>query len=109
MKSNLISLGKAIVFIVSACIIFSFIVEEKKNLATVDQIEGIFIFTDSKPVSEYDYLGSEKLGFTMGSGQYKDVRDKLIKKVKKQYPAATGIIFHFNDGDTDKADAIKLK
>ncbi|GIV26866.1 MAG: hypothetical protein KatS3mg027_0680 [Bacteroidia bacterium] len=83
--------------------------EPKVNTAEVDQYEGLYVFVDSKPVREYEYLGTEKVVLTFGSGQYRDIRDKLIKKVKKEYPQANGIIFHFNENASDKADAIKIK
>lgn len=67
-----------------------------------------YIFVDSEPVSEYEYLGSTKCKIAF-SVQYQSVRDKLIKKVKKQYPKANGVIFHFHDGGTDLADAIYIK
>jgi hypothetical protein len=79
--------------------------EAQKNEALVSKEEGICIFTDSKPTHETDYLGTVKIGFTMGSGSYKDIISKLIKKARKEYPSAEGIIF---DG-VDKADVIKFK
>lgn len=80
----------------------------KKNTAEVDQYQGVYVFTDSKPVGEYDYLGTVKVSMSL-SGQYASVRDALIKKAKKEYPNANGIIFNFKDGGTDKADAILIK
>ncbi|GAB4457020.1 MAG: hypothetical protein OHK0036_20720 [Bacteroidia bacterium] len=109
MKKNISTLA---IISVIVLIMFSFKTisyEPKLNTAEVEQFEGIYVFVDSKPVREYDYLGTEKVVFTLGSGQYRDIRDKLIKKVKKEYPQANGIIFHFNEGGADKADAIKLK
>lgn len=83
----------------------------QKNAATVDQYEGIYLFSDSKPVAPYDYLGSVKSGGGGGmqSAQYEDVRDRLIKKCKKEYPQADGLILNLKSGATDKADAIKFK
>ena len=83
----------------------------KKSTAEVNQIQGIFIFTNSKPLSEYEYLGSIKTSsiVSLGSAQYQPVRDKMIKKIKKDYPQANGAIFYFNNGSADKADAIKFK
>ncbi len=82
----------------------------KKGTAEVEQYQGLYVFTDSKPVSEYEYLGTVKLTFRIGnSGQYQSVRDVMIKKCKKDYPQADGIIMIFKDGGTDRADAIKFK
>jgi hypothetical protein len=85
--------------------------EPKKSTAEVEQQEGIYIFTDSKPVKDYDYLGTIKTSgvISFGDAQYSGVRDKLIKKCKKDFPNAEGIIFTFKSGGADKADAIKFK
>lgn len=88
---------------------FKYAYDVRSNTAEVEQMDGLYIFVDSKPVKEYDYLGTEKVGVSMGSGQYRDVRDKLIKKIKKEYPQAQGILIHFAEGGADKADAIKFK
>jgi hypothetical protein len=81
-----------------------------KSLATVQQIQGMYIFTDSTPKAEYEFLGSVKGGmFGGGNGQYQPVRDELIKQARKKYPQANGLILHFVNGDTDKADAVKFK
>jgi len=79
------------------------------NHAEVNQLQGVYIFTDSKPVQDYEYLGTVKTGIGFNSGQYQPVRDLMIKKIKKQYPNADGAIFYFNDGNADRCDAIKFK
>lgn len=84
--------------------------EIKSSSAEVEQMQGLYIFTDSKPVKEFEYLGTEKVGMMLGSPQYAEIRDKLIKKVKKEYPKANGVVFHFGgQGGADRADAILLK
>ena len=82
--------------------------EPKKATGEVEQMEGLYIFTDSKPVLEYEYLGTVKATFGMDS-QYQGVRDKLIKKAKKDFPSADGLIMQFKSGGTDKCDAFKFK
>ena len=84
--------------------------EVKNSTAEVNQVEGLLIFTDCKPVKEYEYLGTVKSstgGF--GNSQYEGVRNRLIKKVKNEYPKADGAIMYLNYGQADKADAIKFK
>lgn len=88
---------------------FKSLYEAKKNTAEAEQYQGIYVFTDSKPVKQYDYLGSVKSSGFSGGGQYEDVRDKLIKKTKADFPTADAIILHLKAGGTDHADAIKLK
>ena len=81
-----------------------------KKTAEVATIQNLKVFTDSEPVMEYEYLGTVKNGFNLASsGQYEPVRDGLIKRVKKDYPQADGIILHLINGSADKADAIKFK
>ena len=84
---------------------------DDKAAATVNQVQGLYLFIDSKPVKDYQYLGTVNAGAAVGlaAGQYQAVRDRLLKKIKKEYPDATGAIFNFNKGGTDKADAIKFK
>ncbi len=82
--------------------------EPKKATGEVEQMQGLYIFTDSKPVLEYEYLGTVTATFGMDS-QYQGVRDKLIKKAKKDFPNADGLIMQFKSGGTDKCDAIKFK
>lgn len=82
----------------------------KKSTAEVDQVEGVYIFTDSRPASEYEYVGTVQTGaISMGDSQYIGVRDRLIKKAKKDFPNADGLIFEFRSGKRDKVDAIKFK
>ena len=77
--------------------------------ATATQLQGMYIFTDCTPMQEYEVLGTVKSAASLGSSQYTAVRDRLIKKAKKEHPTGTGIIFHFDDGGTDMADVIKFK
>ncbi len=83
--------------------------EPRSSTAEVDQIQGYCIFINAKPVKEYKYIGTVKSVMTLGSGQFQDVRDKLIRKAKKEYPEGDGLIFNFHDGGTDKCDVIKIK
>jgi hypothetical protein len=81
-----------------------------KATATVNQVQGVYIFIDSKPVAEYTYLGTvDTKGIATDNPQYTIIRDKLIGRIKKDWPAADGVIFSFNAGGRDHADAIKFK
>lgn len=81
----------------------------EKSTAQVNQVQGLYIFTDSKPVLEYEYLGTVKAALTLRSPQYTDVRDKLIRKAKEEFPGAEGVILNFKTGASDQADVIKFK
>lgn len=102
---------KKIFFFLVVIFITSFVLKPitNKSEAQAEQYQGLYIFTDCKPTSPYDYLGNVKVGLTMGDVQYTGVRDKMIKKCKKDYPSADGLILHFVSGGTDKGDAIKFK
>lgn len=63
-------------------------------------------FLLSKPTTEYEYLGSVKKVLAW-SGKPEEMLNSMIKKVKKEYPKADGIVF--TNIDMDKADAIQFK
>jgi len=81
----------------------------KNNIAEVNQIEGYYIFTDCKPVKEYQYLGTVKVTGGFSSGQYTDVLKKIVKRAHDTFPSADALILHFTSGAADHADAIKFK
>lgn len=98
---------------VLCCMLLSFKIDAtkddvKQENAVVSQIEGVYIFTDCKPLSQYDELGVVELYFS-GDTQYQSIRDNLIKKAKKKYPEADGLIFDFNKRGVDKCLAIDFK
>jgi len=102
---------KKVIF--SAVIIFAVGFSAKHNSdkanAVVNQVQGYYLFIDSKPVAAYEYLGTVKYNNSLANTQYSNVRDQLIKRIKKDWPTADGIIFSFNSGGADHADAIKFK
>ncbi|MFM2292697.1 MAG: hypothetical protein RIS29_2510 [Bacteroidota bacterium] len=82
----------------------------KKKTAEVNQIQGLYVFTDSTPVMEYEYVGTVSgNAISFGSGQYEPVRNSILKKTKQKFPEADGVILHLLNGGIDKADAIKFK
>lgn len=82
------------------------LVDTEKEKATVEQMEGLYVFIKSKPTAENDYLGSVKKSLAL-TGNPEEMLNAMIKKVKKEYPNADGIIF--TSVSMDKADAIKFK
>lgn len=105
---------KRILLIFSVLALFAFSFSQKTiddtSLATVNQLQGLYVFTDCRPVAPYKFLGTVKNGMRLaGSSQYEPVRDRLLKKVKADYPDANGIIFSFVNGAADRADAIQFK
>lgn len=80
--------------------------DDAKAKATVIKKEGLYIFLHAKPDAPNQYLGSVKKSIAW-SGKPEEMLNAMIKKVKKEYPAADGIIF--TDVDMDQADAIKFQ
>jgi hypothetical protein len=102
-----ISLGILTGLSLTLLIAFSTATQEIKNsTAEVKQVQGLYIFTDCKPVKEVDYLGTVKVKGVVMSNKYTAMRDLLIKKAKKDFPKADGIII---SDDSFEADAIKFK
>lgn len=83
--------------------------QKNKSQAKVEQYQGVYIFVDSKPVGETDYLGTVKKSFGLMGGQYTVLRDALIKKCKSDFKDAQALILKFVEGGADMGDAIKFK
>jgi hypothetical protein len=81
---------------------------EKNNLAKVEQFQGLYIFTDCTPTKEHKYIETVKFSGGFNNLQYSNVRDTLIKRVRKKYSDAEGIILKFVIGGNDLGDAIKF-
>lgn len=77
---------------------------EKKGQSLVRKEEGICIFTECEPVSPYTVLGREKIHVSW-TGQYTELRSIMLKKTKRDYPDAEGVIFSSN---IDEAVIIKF-
>jgi len=110
-KVNKIIVGIFLGMSLSCLLAFSTVLNYELNNSTaeVNQMRGVYIFTDCKPVKEYEYLGTEKTSFGFGDSQYTGLRDKLIKKAIEKYPKANGVIITFKTGGTDQIDAIRFK
>jgi hypothetical protein len=86
----------------------------KKESATVEQLQGVYVFVDSRPAAEYKFLGTSESGGGFlksmgGASEYNEKKLKLIKIAVKEYPEADGVILHFVSHGMDKVDAIKFK
>ena len=78
---------------------------ETNASAVVEQREGFYIFHMSKPVRPYTYLGTEKKGIAW-NGTPEEMLDAAIKKIRRNYPTADGIIF--TTTGMSQAEAIKF-
>ncbi|MFY7862284.1 MAG: hypothetical protein ACOVP5_08640 [Chitinophagales bacterium] len=99
-------------FLLGLClpIFFSFQIattQTNPSIAEVNKIEGFYIFTDSRPMRQYDSLGTVDIGFLTGT-QYEQIRNHLIKRAKLRFPNANGLIMKFNKKGVDQGIVIKL-
>lgn len=99
------------VLLLMLCVAFSVIAAakyepENKDSAKVQQVEGYYTFILSKPVKEYTTVGTVEVGLTL-SGKPEQNFKSILKRVKKEYPKADGIIFH--DMSLEKVDVIQFK
>lgn len=80
----------------------------KPSTADVYKVDGLYIFTDSKPVNPYDSLGRFEIGFVRDT-QYESIRDNLIKKAKNKFPYADGLILKLDKKGVDHCVVIDLE
>lgn len=75
--------------------------------ATVEQhSSGLFVFVDSKPTDQYEVIGENKI-YIIWSGTAKAIQKKHIRKIKRKFPNANGIIW--STEETEIATVIKFK
>ncbi|MFA6066880.1 MAG: hypothetical protein WC707_06890 [Candidatus Babeliaceae bacterium] len=104
LKKTAISIAILAIFMMASAFTYQSL---NKNTAIVEQMQGVCIFYKSKPAGNYDYIGSVKAPGITNSVKPGPMVETMIKKMKKDYSSADGIIF--TDENMDKADAIKLK
>jgi hypothetical protein len=105
---------KKIIFLTFLLLTF-FYSYSQNSLAIVNKIQGLLIFTDCQPVSDYEVIG--EVNTLMGTdddlkksgAQYQPVRDLLIKITKQVNYKAEGLILSLVNGGQDKAVLIKFK
>lgn len=84
---------------------------QTKQSANANVYQAVSVFTDCNPVQPYDVLGDIKVSSSGGFGNdsYNSQRDAAIKKLKKDYPTADGILISFKGNGACMATAIKFK
>jgi len=101
---------KTIIAITGLLLAFTFCAEaqsgNEKELARVEKIRGLYVFTSSKPVAEYEFLGT--ITKTNWSTYDKNL-EGAIQNALKEYPKADGIIIRFKDNGSIIGDCIKFK
>lgn len=67
----------------------------KKATAEVEQIFGVYVFINSTPQKPYIILGKEFIYPMIAQFDFPEQRDDAIRKMKKKYPAAEGVVLIF--------------
>lgn len=93
--------------IASIIVAFSFTTDEKKDLATVNMVDGYYIFIQCKPVAAYDELGQVKKTGVTWSGSPKEMFKTLLRRAKNDYPKCDALIFE--DVEMEHATCIRFK
>lgn len=96
--------------IITTCLIAMSLKQDtpvKKNLASVKQSQGIYIFMQSEPVAEYEVLGTVKKTGIVWSGKPEEMFNTILRRAQKDYPRCDGLIF--DAVDMEHATCIKFK
>lgn len=81
----------------------------KSNQVQIQQIDGIELYIACEPNdSTFIVLGNVKASAIVASDKPEAMAKHMVKKVKKDYPEATGVILYLNE-DLQKGKAIKSK
>ena len=105
MKKNVVLIS------ILALAMFSFKNQDAKKenaSAVVNKIDGFYIFTDSRPLMAYDSIGIVELGFVTGT-QYHTIRTHLIKRARKKFANADGLILDLKKNGIDQCIVIQFK
>lgn len=89
------------------CTLTAFRYMPDKGSALVEQKDGYYIFMFSQPQWGYEVMGSVKKTGIVLSGSPEEMFNTILRRCKKQYPKADGIIF--TSVDMEHADCIKFK
>lgn len=76
------------------------VLAQQPDIAKVNKILGLYVFTDSEPVCEYKILGEVK-NYISWTGQHSEIVNRLARAGKNKYPNANGIIINFVTGGAD--------
>lgn len=69
--------------------------EVKNQTAEVERIFELYVFVNSKPIKPYTSLGKEFIYPMIRAADFEELRDNAIRKIKKKYPHAQGVILTF--------------
>ncbi len=90
------------------CLVAQVFAQSNKGICRVQKNNGIYAFCDNEPICEYEIVERVKSGMSW-SGQFTEVRNKLIKKAIKDHPDCDGVVISMAQGGTNRAIVIKFK
>ena len=104
--------------LLASILLFSINAIAQSNIALVKKIQGLYIFSDNEPISDYIVFGEISISnqdalndvdIKNSGGQYQPCRDFLITKTRLSNNMADGIILSLINGGIDKSIIIKFK
>lgn len=98
------------IFIIFNVVIFAASISEalKTHTVQIQQIEGMEIYIGCEPVDTFEVLGQIKAAGMVLSDKPDAMAKHMVKRAKKTYNTATGIILNLND-DLQTGKVIKHK
>lgn len=104
---RLIIPGILFLFLCVAPALFSFQDPAKDySEASVDKVNGVYVFYHSHPTQDYTELGTVKPGITLTDNPG-ELTEALCKRALKSFPNAQGIVI--TDSDMKEASVIQFK
>ena len=83
----------------------------KNNLARVDSLDNVYIFTDCQPIAEYEKVGQIDIrGGKWNLDSYEEMKQDLVRDAKSQYNNFDAILFKPPGGSIfDEGNVVLIK
>jgi hypothetical protein len=110
MKKMILGIGLGVVLCSLVSTTAVSLYEVNKGTAEVEKQQGYYIYAKSKPIKEYEFLGTLTAP-KIGNHEFDILVSYMVKDCQKNYPNADAILFDGNISQTHntKASAIKFK
>lgn len=85
--------------------------QAENNLARVDLLDNVYIFTDCQPIAEYEKVGQIDIrGGKWNLDSYEEMKQDLVRDAKSQYNNFDAILFKPPGGSIrDDGSAVLIK
>ncbi len=81
----------------------------KNSHSKVNQFQGVYIFADSEPMHETEYISTVTDPGKSNNFQYHALKEKLINICRKEQTNAKALVLKLVYGGTDSGDIIRFK